>query len=193
MMSIRKTILSAAFVGLGLASGCSSSSSGTGSASSGYKQCPSTARSACTQADIDPYDQCVTAACDTTTRECFGAGYKTGDFSGGACSSWLDCSNRCGCTDTACQEKCPAPADACAACISKMLTCQEGAKCAKPACMAGGSPDSGSPDPACADLQACCDQISDAAQQSTCQRQHDGDPSKCSEVHGSFQAAGLCP
>ncbi|MDD5307885.1 MAG: hypothetical protein PHU25_11245 [Deltaproteobacteria bacterium] len=51
----------------------------------------------CTQADEDEFSSCVLDKCDGDLKKAFGSGYKSGDFSGGDCSDYIDCMNECTC------------------------------------------------------------------------------------------------
>lgn len=67
---------------------CSSTTNGTSAGtSSGFKSCPS--QSTCTQADADTYLKCTSAKCGTQYSKCYGNGYASGDFTGGACQTYI--------------------------------------------------------------------------------------------------------
>jgi hypothetical protein len=239
MISTRQTVITLATLGLGLIFACSSSSSGTsssssssssggsssggsssggsssggsssgGSSSGGFKQCASPTQSSCSQADLDTYNNCVLAACDADYKECYGSNYKSGDFSGGSCSSLIACESKCACNDTACSAACLKGPDGgiaidptCSACSQKLGTCVSGTTCTVPACMktgsssgtSGTSGSSGSSGQTCATLQACCDKITDATFKSACQSAHDsasGNDATCNTLYPSFKS--YCP
>lgn len=160
----------------------SSSTSSSGGTGSGFKQCPTPGQntSSCTQAEIDAYDNCPINNCDAELQECFGSGYKTGSF-GGACGTYVSCSQKCACGDTACQQACGLPDQNCQTCLQKYSSCYQ-AKCPEPACMKTGSSTSstsssssstGGTAKTCADLQTCCNGLTDAQKKSTCLQGYD--------------------
>ena len=152
----------------GASSTSSSGSSGSGTAS-GFKQCStgSSSSSKCTEAEFKPYTDCYSNNCDTKYKECFGADYKSGTFSG-ACGTWVTCTQKCDCSAsnyasciTACTQD-----SACTECSKGFLACGNG--CTLPACATGGTPDGGGGGGAtCADLTACCAKLS-GADKSSC-------------------------
>lgn len=177
-------------------SSTSSSSSSSSGGTSGFKNCGTTTNngntSSCSQAELDAYGQCPINNCDAELQECFGPGYKTGTF-GGACSTYITCSQKCACGDTACQQACGLPDQACQTCIQKYSTCTQ-AKCPPPACLGTGSSSgtsgsSGAGGKTCAQLQTCCNGIADSAKKTTCLQYYDavkasGD-SACNAVYGT--------
>ncbi|MDB5215066.1 MAG: hypothetical protein JWO86_2993, partial [Myxococcaceae bacterium] len=61
--------------------------------------------STCTQAETDSYNSCLTTMCDAQYQAALGSGYKTGSY-GGACGTYITCTQACACNDTACYMKC---------------------------------------------------------------------------------------
>jgi hypothetical protein len=70
---------------------------------------------------------CMNAHCSAQTTGCFGAGYATGNFSGGTCSAFLGCIGACSCTDVGCLTSC-IPSSDCQTCQDAVDTC-ESANC----------------------------------------------------------------
>lgn len=52
------------------------------------------------------YTECAQNMCDAEYKECLGAGYMDGNFAGGTCEEFMNCSAACACDDTACQQGC---------------------------------------------------------------------------------------
>lgn len=157
-------------------SSTSSSSSSSSGGTSGFKNCGTQSSSgnttSCTQAELDAYGQCPMNNCDAELQECFGPGYKTGSFSG-ACSTYITCTQKCGCGDTACAQACGTPDAACTSCLQKYSTCTQ-AKCPPPACLTGGSSgSSGAGGKTCAQLQTCCNGLTDSAKKTQCLQYYD--------------------
>ncbi len=173
----------------------------TGGGGGGFKQCP-TAGSTCTAAEEDAYTSCILGKCDAQYGKCLGAGYKSGTFTGGACSSFIACTNKCGCNDTACFTKCGTPDQACLGCLlGDVNTCVESSGCKAPACLtpdAGTKPDSGgNPDGGggggCTALRACCAQIADPGAQQGCDTVVTaGDEASCGAALSAYKSGGLC-
>jgi hypothetical protein len=139
------------------------------------------------------YTACVENACSAEYEQCMGAGYKQGDFTGGACADWLDCTTACNC-DQACAAACT-QSSACTSCLTGTIgNCVFGSNCLglALACSGNGAGGSGSGGAGsggagngaggdlgvggipgldgaktCADLQACCATKSGDAKQ-TC-------------------------
>jgi hypothetical protein len=203
------TVVTAAVLSLGVA--CSSSSSGDGSSgtsggagtsggtsSNGLKDCnaESSSSSTCTAAETKTYSDCINDKCGAKFTECYGPGYKTGDFSG-PCGTYIKCTQACPCNDTACFQKCGTPDAACTTCIQGVGTCSSA--CTAPACMTSGSSSSssgssGSVAHSCADLKACCDKIADPDKQTECNQTYSAvkasEPS-CSAIYSTY--APQCP
>jgi hypothetical protein len=83
---------------------------------------------------------CLQGSCNAEASSAFGSGFTSGDFSGGACASYLDCAANCAC-DQRCILACT-PDSACQGAIMTFSTCQE-AHCAS-ACSTQGSGSSSS-------------------------------------------------
>jgi hypothetical protein len=171
-----------------LANACSSSTdetpsngaSSSGGSSSSIKSCPAAGggQSSCPQSELDAYARCATDNCDAEYKECYGAGYASGNFSG-PCGAQVTCTNKCDCADDACRKACVSDA-ACNTCSQKLAQCILG-KCKLP-CQGAQK--------TCADLQACCAKIADATKKSQCEAQLDavkaaGDIG-CNAVHAGF-------
>jgi hypothetical protein len=163
--------------------GCPSSSKSSGSDGGGTskltpaevaaggcsKQSGSSGGSTCTgQAE---YQACLETMCASQYSTCLGANYKSGDFTGGTCATYLtcvkdapdSCSNTCQ-NDSACMTCLTTDLGNCAlnsGCISK-LNCSTGG-----AGSGGGAGISGN-GKTCKDLDACCASLSDASQKSMC-------------------------
>lgn len=179
--------------GSGGSTGSSGGSTGS-SGGSGFKSCPpaSGTTGSCSAADFEPYQTCVTEKCDSVYKQCYGADYKSGKFSG-ACGTYIECVQKCDCNDTKCFSACK-PDSACTECSKGFGTCSSG--CTIPACATEGSSSGGTTSGTCADLQACCDAIADADQKSGCQQAKDaanGNDSTCGQYYSGFKSAGLCP
>lgn len=176
----------------GTSGGTSGASGGTsGSSGSAVKNCSTgSTTSKCSAAEIQPYTDCIQSKCDSVYSMCYGAGYKTGSFSG-PCGTYITCSNACDCTDTACRSKCTLD-PTCTSCISMFSSCSEG--CTIPACATSGgtsgtsggtsgasggtSGTSGTTGKTCADFAACC-----AAKTGTAQTQ-------CNQAYDAIKANG---
>lgn len=115
--------------------------------------------SSCTEAELKPYADCVNTACEPKYKECAGANYKQGDFTGGACSDYYKCLTGCSCTDANCKSRCNL-AGACQDCILGLASC--GQSCKLPACAQVAVEPDAAPAKGCADLLACCNKLSGA-------------------------------
>jgi hypothetical protein len=87
------------------ATACSSSSGGSGTPTkfACASQSPTSTTStnqACTS--------CEESMCVSEATAAYGSGYTSGDFSGGACASLINCIAGCQCTDSACFQNCTA-------------------------------------------------------------------------------------
>lgn len=154
----------------------SSGTSGTGTSgssgdSSSFKSCnEDTPSTTCTQAELQPYDDCLLNACEADYEKCYGSNFKSGTFDG-PCGTFITCQQKCACGDTMCLTACGEPDMACSACIEDAAGC--GNSCTAPACLdqgsSGSSGSSGSGGThTCADLQPCCDAQTDADTKSAC-------------------------
>jgi hypothetical protein len=122
---------------------------------------------------MDAYLECVMSACDAEYKECFGARYQTGDYSGSVCETFLSCSSD---APDPCNTDCK-PDSECQACMNGFTACtQECITTLDCSNIDGGGPialpDAGVDLPdltkTCADLEACCATIS-GTQQEDCQ------------------------
>jgi len=175
--------------GTGTSSG-NASSSGSGS---GYKDCSgSSSGVTCTnQADVTKYSQCVATACDSQYKQCFGDNFKSGTF-GGACGTWITCTQKCGCGDTACAQACGLPDQACQDCEKGFATCAQScapAVACQTASSSGSTTSSGGTGKTCADLSKCCPNISDANYKSACtQTVSSANDQACGAAYSTYQA-----
>lgn len=185
-----KTVLVTTAVSLTLAlfacsSDSSSGSSNSGSGTSAVNKCGSSSSqqssSKCTQAELDNYGKCPIEQCDAEYQACLGSGYKSGAFTG-PCKAYFDCTNACACGDTACLTKCTQDS-ACTSCLTQKVAPCTQSKCPPPSCLTGGTTlptsDAGSSSgTACADLDACCAQMTGA------------DKDQCTQIATSAKSAG---
>ena len=177
------------------------SGGGTGASSSvslggpnGPKLCAtSSSTTTCTDANLQPYGQCIVDACDAQLRECFGSGYKSGAFAGSCGSATTTCLNACPCGDKACQSACGTPGAACTSCAQSLGQCAS--TCPLPSCVArsssGSSGSSGASGAAgtCADLGACCASLQDPSIKRGCTTSlsgANGDESSCMAIYPSY-------
>jgi hypothetical protein len=170
-----------------------------------------TGSTSCSNAELDTYNNCAYAACQTEFKNCYGAGVAMGNFSG-PCGTFIGCTSKCGCTDIACFLACGTPSTACLTCSQAVETCRTGSSCTRPACL-GRTPDAGTfrldgglfpfdgglPDGlfgnTCADLMSCCAAISDPTKKAACQQQYtylNGNDSLCSAAYAVYRGAGDC-
>ena len=199
MASIR-FILCTALTASALALACSSSSTGSGTSggasgtsgtsgtfTTGINKCGGTSSSNCTADEVKQYDDCFATACDSKFNECYGAGWKSGTYSG-PCGTYIACFNACACGDTACFTKCPDPSAECAACRTSSSSCSDG--CKLPAC--GTASTSGGT--ACAKLAACCAKIESPSFKQNCDQSKETagtDNDLCSTFVGVYKTG--CP
>ncbi len=179
--------------GNGNNNGGSSSSSGSsgGGGSSGGVCTPAATSGSGT--NCSAYTTCVESNCGSDYALCFGSGWQSGNFSGGACAAYVQCEQGCGCTSS-CGQSCYTSIDsACTGCLSGLGNCAS-AKCSTQLnqCTASGSSsgsssgstssngssgssgssggtgaptgDGGSTGITCAQLSACCSTLSGSAQ-----------------------------
>lgn len=119
----------------------------------------------CTEAEIKAYGECVDTACQDKYVECYGPGYKQGNFTG-VCGDYMECTSKCECEDTACYEACQ-PSTECNTCMQGFSTCA--LSCFNELSCAfgdGGIPGGGK---TCADLEACCASLTDADAKMECE------------------------
>jgi hypothetical protein len=197
------TLFAVAAVGCGSSGGSNGGNDGGGAGGGGGgNMCAPTGASSCTQAEVNTYNTCVQNACNTQFVACYGPNYKSGSF-GGACASYAQCQNACGCTDTTCRNACTIPAT-CMSCLTTIGTCTVSSGCAIPACFGGGFDggipglDGGFPFDAgnftCADLTACCNAITDADEKQGCQLIVSvNNQLACSLAVSGYKTEGLCP
>jgi hypothetical protein len=156
--------------------------------------------STCTQAETDTYNSCLTGMCDSQYQAALGSGYKTGSY-GGACGTYITCTQACACNDTACYMKCGQPDSACTMALTSASSCAM-TKCPPPACLTAGkdagtsgtSGSSGGTMHTCAELMACCAKIADASTKSACDQTYTAVmsmESSCNAVYPSYAAS--CP
>lgn len=148
------------------------------------------------------YVNCTQSKCGNALSSCYGAGYESGDFSGGACETYLsclaDCSQNQNC-DSTCIQGCT-PDSGCQTCLLNTF-----GGCVQRECLseiqecAGGEFPGGEipmlPDKGCADLLACCETL-DATMKADCISAHDilkssGDLA-CAAGYLTFAANGAC-
>jgi hypothetical protein len=192
---------------------------GTGGASGGFNPgrsltCAAGGMNNCTDAQLSTYNTCVTNACASSFRTCFGAQYQSGTFSG-TCGTWFTCTSACNCGDSACLLACGFPAGDCATCLLSLETCS--ADCTEPACLSGGGGtggaggggtggipgfDGGLPDGfgdgTCADLLGCCNAITNPSSKQQCMTAYtaamaQGGDAACGLVYSGFRSNELCP
>lgn len=192
-----------AVVAVACSSGADNASSGgTSGSSSGstasFKSCPTSLNDECSDADLKPYSDCVSNACDTQFKQCYGADYKNGSF-GGVCGPYVTCVQKCACSDTACTTACGQAQGImeCGKCLGT-LTCADA--CTLPACASSSSSSSSSSGATgggktCADLLSCCNGTSDAEDKQGCIALHGqaaGNDTTCDVYYSALKSAGKC-
>lgn len=194
-----------------MACGGGSGSSGTspsGRTGSNGGQCPASSKGqTCTGEDA--YNNCLTSACGTQVKACFGNNYAKGDFTGSVCADWMNCQMKCPCDATAstCEGACAtqylmtAAGTTCLSCVTQLGTCVQAAtSCKQPVCTttnpgvdAGGTSTGGG----CAGASACCDALAalgGATVVQQCKTALAGQTDAvCDQVVTSYKQAGLCP
>jgi hypothetical protein len=145
---------------------------------------------------------CLQAHCATETNGCYGAGWQSGNFSGGGCSELVTCSAACACGDTSCQGACvPKVTAACTTCSSAVSSCQSShcsTECSTTtsggAGTGGGVAGAGATSATCADLAKCCASTSLPAQSmSGCtQVVQSKNDSVCGQLYDSLNMVGYC-
>lgn len=169
-----------------VACGDDDSDGGGGGGGGGNKQtgCYGTPGQTCT--GTAEYETCINGACNSDFVACYGAGYKTGSFSG-PCADYVNCTMACACDAnySSCSQACVSKMTSdCQSCAMKLGTCVQGASCTKPVCTGGGTGGSaGNPGTGggggsagstggtietCADLAACCAKVSEPNAKSAC-------------------------
>lgn len=141
---MRSTLVLVVFLAA-LAGGCGGGSDSGAPGANGRSatsggQCPTTSADSCPAAKT--YETCVIGKCDAPYKAAFGAGYASGNFSGGACASLLTCYMKCPCdaTATTCELACYTQRDAtCDTAMAAVTTCVMGSGCAYPVCSDAGT------------------------------------------------------
>jgi len=193
-------LVSAAGCGGGSSSGNYTSPTGRSPATGG--QCPgSTSGQTCTGEQA--YYDCLTKACGTEAKACFGNNYLKGDYTGGSCSDFMTCMMACPCDSTAdaCTTQCAvtyvmsAAGAACATCTTTLQACTTLAACTAPVCTTGTTTTTTtSTGTNCAALQTCCGKMADATIKAACQSaitSAGGDDATCALILPSLQT--YCP
>ena len=99
--------------------GSSSSSGGTSSSSGGTSGSCNPGDPTGSMGDCPAYVECAQTACGAHYAACFGAGSESGNFSGGACETFMECSSECDCSDSTCSQTCFDNAgSACTTCLT---------------------------------------------------------------------------
>ena len=183
--------------GGGTSGGGTSGGGTSGGGTSGNSLSKCQPKNGCTDAENKTYGDCVVSACDTKFTECYGAGWKTGSFTG-PCGTYITCTQACACGDTACYTKCGQPDAACSTCIEGSASCAQ--SCKAPACAStsggvdsGTSGTSGGGGATCADLGACCAKITDASIKSQCDKAKasTNDDAQCANFYNAIKS--FCP
>jgi hypothetical protein len=175
-------------------------------------QCPgaSSSGAAETCTGEDAYQQCILASCTPQFQACFGNGFTSGNFTGGACADYMGCQMACPCDssavtcETACQQKMLAN-PSCMTCMTTVSTCTLGSGCAQPVCTPATATSTNTKTTtstatatggSCAAVGACCATLTagaTAAQyQSTCATIVAAGEATCAQILSSWQSAGLC-
>ena len=144
---------------------------------------------------------CMTTKCDSAYQACLGAGYKTGNYSGGACQTYMDCVTACDCSDSACYEGCSDKigkdmSDPCLSCLVNNLGSCEMANCAAECGISSGLGGAGGGSGAgCAALSACCAALgADSPLKTSCDSVlAANNDTACSTTYDAWKAAGNCP
>jgi hypothetical protein len=160
---------------------------------------------------IDEYSACLQDKCAAEYKQCLGAGYLKGDFSGGKCETYLSCVTG---EDDSCHNDCTRDAECTNCMVGMIATCTLGAGCTAPTCTtkssgnagkgsttngSGGSSGggtagiSGTGNKTCKDLESCCNSLP-ASQKEPCLQAYNavkgvGDAG-CSGVYATFSALG---
>jgi hypothetical protein len=175
---------------------------GAGGAAGGAGGAPNlgcgTAANSCTKAETDAHNNCLITKCESAYRPCIGDGWQSGNF-GGLCGTWFKCYNACGCGNFSCAANCGLPPAECQTCLMNANNCQT-SMCPQPACY-GVQGDGGVTNPgsdggaggACADLQKCCDMITNAQLKAACSMQAaTGVAAACGPLLTGYKGQGLC-
>ncbi len=144
---------------------------------------------------------CMTTKCDSAYQVCLGAGYKTGNFSGGACQTYMDCVTTCDCSDSACYDGCSDKlgsdmSDPCLSCLVNDLGSCEMSNCAAECGISSGLGGAGGGSGAgCAALSACCAALgADSPMKPSCDSVlASNNDTACSSAYDTWKAGGICP
>ena len=111
-------------VGAIVAVGCDSGSSGGGSGNT--SKCGSGSSGGDGGTHNPECSPCLQANCSAAAEKCYGAGYATGNVSGGACQAYTSCASACGCNDLTCLQGCSSKLTPdCQACMQEFNTCEQ--------------------------------------------------------------------
>ncbi len=193
---------------------------GSSSSSSGPTACPPGGASTCTKAELAPYTNCIIGKCSSTLSTCFGPSFQSGNYGGTCGATYVGCTQKCGCGDTACFLACGQPSADCAACLQTVSACVDTSACVAPTnCSGGGTGGTtgggagghigglgGFPgglggitgtSGTCADLLACCNAIANASVKAACMSEYttlmaQGD-AQCGAAVSGLRAGGACP
>lgn len=142
--------------------------------------------------DVSSYSACVENQCSNQYEACLGAGYKSGNFSGGRCEEYFNCALDS--ADPCNPPDCTMPED-CLACMGELAACSMSSGCELPECAGGGGPTPmGGPSAGggCAALMTCCSSL-DGDNQSQCETVLGIDNDlACDQTLSIFQASGTC-
>lgn len=147
--------------------------------------------------DCDAYVECAQEQCQSEYEMCLGSGYRSGNFSGAVCETFIECSIS---ADDQCENDCPLD-QACQNCFVSTLGSCVSSKCSAELSECSGGANTnvdldGVGTATCADLEACCGSMS-GSDASTCQMQLDavsaGGDLGCSTVYSVYQISGMCP
>lgn len=56
--------------------------------------------------DCQEYIDCAQANCTSAYEQCLGPNFQSGDFSGGSCQAFMECTAACDCNDQSCSQAC---------------------------------------------------------------------------------------
>ncbi|HEX2678731.1 MAG TPA: hypothetical protein VHM19_18890, partial [Polyangiales bacterium] len=151
----------------------------------------------------EEYSSCLETKCQAQYEACLGKGYKSGDYTGGICETYLKCTSAA--ADT-CNSGCMQDSN-CTSCFSSMIgQCALSAGCTLPMCTTstagtsgggsgtgGGAGTGGSGGKTCADLDACCATL-DSTKKPQCEQAASsvkaGGDGPCGQVYTIFCGAG---
>ncbi len=164
--------------------GSSSSSNGRTGANGG--QCPASSNGKTCTGEA-AYQTCITNACGTQAKTCFGNNYASGDFSGSICADYMGCVMKCPCDSTAttCETSCSTQylattaGAACMSCVTTLGYCVAQSGCTQPVCTTTSTntntttttttTTTTSTGTNCVALQTCCTKMTDATIKAACQ------------------------